>query len=292
MRLLGLLALAVMASVLSGCSGGADGDQPATIKEAEQAAQDLAVEATATTGVIRGFVVDEALAPLAGASVTLPDGRNTTTSEAGAFAFADLDAGTYFLQASLDGYVEVQQSVDVVAGVDAPEAVRILLARIPQATPFVEMLSAKIHLTGAVWATVPGVFGGGVSIGNLIGEGNYVFRSDITPGGTIAQTELVWEATQPLGEIGAGCGGTFDGDEEVQTACFEGASPIVARANATGDNLSADAVSYSFWARPFDPAPVGLQFDQAIDVFIAVFHNFLPRDGWTFTGDGEHPLPP
>jgi hypothetical protein len=224
--------------------------------------------------------------------VTLQGGRETTSNDAGAFGFDDLEAGTYFLQAALDGYVEVQQSVDVVAGVDAPEAVRVLLARIPQATPFIEMLSAKIHLTGAVWLTIPGQFSGGVSVGNLIGEGNYVFGIEITPGGTVAQTELVWEATQPLGEIGAGCGGTFDGDEPVQTDCFEGASPIVARANVTGDNLSADSISYSFWARPLDPAPVGLQFDQAIDVFITVFHNFMPRDGWTFTGDGEHPLPP
>ena len=145
--------------------------------------------------------------------------------------------------------------------------------------------------TGAVWLTIPGQFSGGVSVGNLIGEGNYVFGIDITPGGTVAQTELVWEPTQALGEFGAGCGGTYDGDDPVQTACVEGPSPIVARANATADNLSADSLSYSFWARPFDPVPVGLQFDQPVDAFITVFHNFLPRDGWTFVSDGPYPVP-
>ena len=284
--------LVAVVCVLSGCAAEAPDAQPATLKQAEEAAQNLAVEATATTGVIRGFVVDEALVPLEGALVTLAGGQNATTTPEGAFGFDGLEAGTYFLQAELEGYVSVQQSVDVVAGVDAPEAVRMLLGRVAQQAPFIEMLSAKIHLTGAVWVTIPGQFSGGVSVGNLIGEGNYVFGVEITPGGTVAQTELVWEATQALGEIGAGCGGTYDDGEAVQTACFEGTSPIVARANATAENLTADSLSYSFWARPFSPAPVGAQLDQSIDVFITVFHNFLPRDDWTFTGDGEHPVPP
>jgi Carboxypeptidase regulatory-like domain len=287
-----LLALVLSGVLLSGCSAAPPvADPAASLEDAEAAAESLDIEATETTGVIRGIVVDDTLKPLAGALVALSGGANTTTSAEGAFGFEELEPGTYFMVAALPGYTTVQQSVEVVVGVDVPEAVRILLSKLASATPFLETLSAKIHLTGAVWATVPGQFSGGVSVGNLIGEGNYVFGVEITPGGTVAQTELVWTATQPLGEIGAGCGGTYDHGDAVQTACFEGRSPIVARANATGDNLSADSLSYSFWARPFDPVPVGAQVDQAIDAYISVFHNFLPNEGWTFTNDGPHPVP-
>ena len=68
-------------------------------------------------GVIRGVVVDTAIVPLAGATVTLAGlERSTTTNENGAFQFDDLEPGSYFLEVRLLGYETVQSGTSVEAG--------------------------------------------------------------------------------------------------------------------------------------------------------------------------------
>src|SRR5687767_10257567 len=94
-----VLAATLLPTALPGGSGGGgDSEDPAAGVDFDE----LELEATATTGVIRGIVVDEAIRPVAGAEVgtTLPDGagaRNTTSADDGAFGFDGLPPGTYFL---------------------------------------------------------------------------------------------------------------------------------------------------------------------------------------------------
>src|SRR5919108_5926815 len=100
----------------------------------------LGLEATKTTGVIRGLVVDEAIAPLAGAAVTATGagvtGLELVTGDDGLFGFDGLDPGVYFLQASKPGYQNVQVDVEVVAGEDKPAPERLILLADPTTAPF------------------------------------------------------------------------------------------------------------------------------------------------------------
>jgi hypothetical protein len=290
------LALPLLLSfvALAGCSS--DGDPEAdALAEAERAAAELQVEATDTTGVIRGVVVDQAVRPLAGALVVLANSQmNATTSEAGVFAFEGLEAGTYFLTASLADYTTVQQSVDVIAGVDNPEAVKILLAAIPRAAPAVVTQASVIFISGSGWLQAPSPVGGtGVTVGGagVLGDGNWNFEVEVAPNGTIAQTELIWDMTTPLGENGRASGGTYEGNDGVHTETHTGPSPLVMRANATEGTETSDNVYYSFYAWPIAAAPFGFQFNQKVDVFVTVFYNFMPSEGWTFVEDGPYPVP-
>ena len=280
-----LVAVVGTALALAGCTGGATGGD-----DLAAAAEDIDVAATATTGVIRGVAVDEVLRPVAGAAVTLAggDGGATTTNEDGAFGFDGLAPGTYFLTVSADGYHPVQQSAEVVAGVSDPEPLKVLLAAIPRADPFIETLKVALFVSSSAWAA-----GGGVTAGGFgVIEGGFGFTEEISPNGTVAQTEFVWQKTSDLGTSAMASGGTYTEDDDVDAGSVTGPSPLVARANATAGSDKATQVSYTFWAWPTDPVPAGVHANQPVDVFINVFHNFRPDEGWTFAGNGAHPLPP
>ena len=81
--------LLVLALLLAGCS-----EPTETPDEPFDASLDDELEATAETGVIRGVVVDAAIVPVAGVTVTI-DGldQETTSNEAGAFGFDGLEPG-------------------------------------------------------------------------------------------------------------------------------------------------------------------------------------------------------
>ncbi len=90
-----LLALVAM----SGCFGGKDApkvDVP-------------------TTGSIEGFVLNEALAPIAGANVTI-DGNRTLTDQNGTFEFTGLAPGSFIVKATAPLFLGQQTTVQVVAG--------------------------------------------------------------------------------------------------------------------------------------------------------------------------------
>jgi hypothetical protein len=290
-RMRAAMLLAFLATAgLAGCSEGQDANAPGSLAEAELAADSLPVEATATTGVIRGIVVDEAIRPLSGVAIRLAGGANTTSNEAGAFGFDGLEAGTYFFTAAHRGYASVQQSVDVEVGIDDPPAVRVLLSALPTQAPFIEAFNTRLFLTTGAW--VAGV--GGVVVSSLlpIDEGSFAFGLDITPNATVSQAEFVWTATTPLGLSALAAGGTYGEDGAVETDGFPGQSPITARTLATIGNETADTVAFTFWAWPDGDLPAGVHVEQAVDVFVHVFHNLDPAEGWTFVADGAHALPP
>src|SRR5688572_1246245 len=124
-----LVAALALLPLLAGCSGDEDGPE-----------EPLA--ATATTGILRGVVVDEAIRPLLRVNVTLPlpDGTvlNSTTAEDGAFAFGDLVPGGYVVQARKLGYLDTAVSVNVTAGDGDPDGVRVLMGADVLNAPFVE----------------------------------------------------------------------------------------------------------------------------------------------------------
>ena len=122
----------VVALLLAGC---AEGGQPV---DDDEEFDDLQFEATDTTGVIRGVVIDDTITPIVGAKVAVTgQDLETESDDQGRFGFEDLEAGTYFLEISKPGFGKVQQSTDVQAGVAAPPVLKILMQKIPGSDPFV-----------------------------------------------------------------------------------------------------------------------------------------------------------
>lgn len=139
MRVLPVLLLALVA--LAGCSGNTPKEAPT---DEGGNFDDLGLEATATTGILRGIVVDSSIRPLPGANIGVagPDGANlTAVSDAeGRFAFDNLAPGTYLLRVSLLNYREAQTTADVVAGDDEPRVAKVQLERLFSQDPFSEAL--------------------------------------------------------------------------------------------------------------------------------------------------------
>ncbi len=82
-------------------------------------------------GTISGTVTDGAGNPLVGATVEIPQlGLTTTTNAQGAFAFADVPLGTYFVLARNPGYVEGNQTVTLTAA-EPNKVVSFVLSPVP-----------------------------------------------------------------------------------------------------------------------------------------------------------------
>ncbi len=114
---------AVAALVLSGCSSGG---------------KDTVLPSDPDTGILRGLVVDQAIAPIAGATVAISGGHNTTTDAAGSFNFTGLPPGDYIVQVTKGGFKAGQATTTVVAGDPEPDVVKLLLERISTATPYLD----------------------------------------------------------------------------------------------------------------------------------------------------------
>lgn len=306
------ITLLLVAVALAGCADGA-GEPPGG---GDPALRDLDLRATEDTGVIRGIVIDASVTPVAGATVTLQgSGASTTTNGNGAFGFSGLEPGSYFLTVEKPGFATVQSSTSVVAGVDEPPVLKVLLERIPGTQPFVEDLFLAGYLTcgAAVFATSVGctTFG---PVADAVGDQS-IFSVDYTQAPQWVQGELVWEATQPA--AGAFIWEIVRSEEPQTPQPHIGyretrESPALAYLNGTVTAEHAEwivekGLDFRFFGGPHElcripaepPAgsPVGWRFgcgltlEQEAEVFVHNFYNFSPAEGWRFTVDGAHPLP-
>lgn len=330
-----LLALAALAfSAFAGCAGskssagnlGADGKADAF----DNAVNDVNVQATATTGVIRGVVVDAAIRPLAKAVISVVTREKTlvtNTTLNGAFGFQGLQPGTYFLKAHKAGFTDQQVSVDVKAGVSDPPVSKIQLAvdrsfvkpyyNVVKHAGFVECTTSVLVLCGApnlifglecqgAFAPVPAY-----CIGNLTND-RFTWDEYFEPNATMIQSEMVWTSSQAaspalyfeMETLNGGCeGGGFLNNTR-------GESPIYATVNASVIQehkigvicpiyysvFSGDAVEAAAGSNPscLPGAPcigVGATVEQTFDMYMHSFYGFTPPAGWRFSKDGDPPLP-
>ncbi len=299
------VALAMVVVLVAGCSDKPDAQSQATGDE--QAPTDYGVEATSTTGVIRGYVVDEAIRPLANVSVTLVALNKTkATGDDGAFGFDGLEPGTYFIAASKQGYHSVQTSTEVVAGESEPPIVKVNLVAVPGQQPYVEAFSTQAYITCGVAVVATSV---GCStfpdVGRQLGD-NVYFPFEFTQLPKWTQGELVWEQTQPAGGamIWEIVDPNYPGTPQPHTGYREtAASPALAYINTTlleenqewvvGDG---NGVLYRIFAGPH-PACTGVGFgcgltlQQQMTAYVHNFFNFAPPEGWRFTVDGDPVVP-
>lgn len=198
-------ALLVTCILIAGCS-----DAP---KEETAAFDDVVPE-----GAIRGVVVDQAIVPIEGATVTVVGKELTATTDAnGAFAFPDVAPGTYFLEASHPFYDTQQTSVEVTEGT-AP-ITKLQLSRLVFESPYTSQVHLRGYLScssnaGGIIAEECGEGAGVPCSAPVIGDvpvigcqrlggapDNVPEATFFTDGGPVKtiQAEVVWEPTLVVG---------------------------------------------------------------------------------------------
>ena len=298
-----LAGLCTLLMLLSGCAGPGGGSAPPAL---DDGLEELDLQATSDTGVIRGVVVDEAIRPLAGVLVTLsvPGGtRSANTTAEGLFGFDGLAPGTYFLSAQRLGYGSIQQSTDVRAGEDQPPAVRILLTRAADFAPYFEL---RVY-EGYIQCTLSFLVLCGIAnlyTGESVTNDRYAWTWHFQPNATLLQAELVWDSTQSLSP-------TMyfdmrpDGDcDEGFGNSTEGESPVFATINGTeftegGIDLEQCGVYFALFSGHNEPLPrwpvtgwgFGATVQQQFRMYVHTFYDFLPPPGWQYSVDGDPTLP-
>lgn len=299
MRSLAIVAL-LAGALLAGCSSSSD-DPPAS--GPEPTFDDLGLQATDSTGVIRGVVVDDAIRPVAGASVVLRGEMNleTASTDIGTFGFDGLPAGTYFLTVSKLGYFEAQQSTEVVAGVAEPAIAKVLLTVDAANLPYVEAFTFEGYIECSGTFVVVGF--AACSAANIAGnltQDHFSSYHSLSKKPTWLQSEMVWQSTQALGgkmsvmySWDGGCGLLCDHQ-------VDGVSPLLLTANATAiEEINGGDYSEDLFIRVFNEGldetqvgvggGLGLTLQQRFTVYTHAFHGYEPPAGWRFSS-GE-PVP-
>jgi hypothetical protein len=188
------IAWGLLVLTLAGCS---EAEPPAPA--ADGSFDGLGLKATEDTGVLRGVVFDEAIRPLQGVAVSITgaDGpvATATTNDDGAFGLDGLAPGEYFLAASKAGYAKAAASARVVAGLDDPDAVKILLAADPASRPYPVQHVMDGYLSCSARVVLTAYPAGEC----LDSDTSQVFYAlDRVP--DFIQSEMAWDSTQALGD--------------------------------------------------------------------------------------------
>jgi hypothetical protein len=303
-----LLAMALLA----GCAGGSDGNQPT-----DEEFDDLDLEATSTTGVIRGVVVDEAVRPVSGATVALSGSTTgeTTSNDDGLFGFSGLQPGPHFVSVSKPGFVAAQSSTEVVAGVAEPPILKVLLTADPTTAPYV----ATYVFDGFIecsFSLVAVGFAACSSAEQFNDRFSDTYEIDRLP--DWAQAEMVWDSTQAASED---LGLVFSVPPRESTlydnyAEAGGPSPLTIQANQTTMaeyGVLEQGVIFRVFNEPIEGTetgdPVngddclerpqlggcttgfGFTVEQSFQVYTNLFYGFTPDPEWRFIEDGPHPVP-
>lgn len=286
-----LAVLALLSFSLAGCSGGGGKGGPD-----DDPTAGLGLEATDTTGVIRGVVVDQAIVPVQDVVISISTtDLSTKSNEVGAFGFEGLEPGTYFLTAHKAGYADIQQSTVVEADVAEPPIVKIQLVADPSSAPSYEIFEFHGYLECNV--AVPLLFF--TCTDPVTGEpiGNDNFQAAYTLGGNASflHVSLVWDPSQPVGtelyynicDVDAFC----DSLESIREA-QGGTGPLVSDLNET--QLKEINESGGVGIQVSGNGEMGLagvEYQQRFDAYIVAFHGFVPPEGYAFHKDGAPVLP-
>jgi hypothetical protein len=273
-----VVATAFIAMAFAGCSGQGNGAAAEPTVE-PIAFEDLTV--TESKGLIRGLVLSETITPIQGATVSLiSEAKTLVTDEQGAFVFNELEPGDYFLSVSKVGYLSIQASATVVAGVAEPQIVKVQLV--------VDKAAATLYTVLQKWDGFLQCGFTVVVLGfNACGliDDRFINNFDMSALPTFVQGEMVWKSTQTLSpdlNLGFYEGGVTNWNS------VEGPSPQVT--NTTGEEILDHRGNEStvLPMRVFPPytLPVGMTLEQQFTVFVTMTYGFTPRAGWLFIEEG------
>lgn len=290
-----LVLLLLSTTVLAGCSDDAAGPG------AEDTTIDGDLTATSDTGVIRGIVVDSTITPVANVTVRLAGTAEATLTNAlGEFGFSDLDPGTHFISTSKVGWSSVQQSVDVIAGVERPPLVKFQITPHSGLRPYNQGYQFDGFLACSVRAFAYGMACDALETGVLEDRIAVDYTLDRVPDWVVS--ELTWESTQQLGdEMSFNIRRT---DTNADTVDIEGSSPLsltmdraVAEQAEFGAGMNMRIIVFTSHLKETEPPGgvlwgAGLQWEQQFTAFTHVFYNYLPPEDWRFLDDPTVPSPP
>lgn len=305
--------LLLAAAFLAGCTQA----NPAPAPEGEADFDDLGLQADETTGVMRGVVIDDAIRPLVGVliNVTGTAAHSTTTNDEGLFGLSNLEPGTYFVSASKAGFLPTQQSVEVIAGVEEPPIVKILLTADATTAPF-----AQTHaFDGYIECSVSFV-AAGLAACSAVGLPNdkFIVTYSLERPPQWIQSEMHWASTQAVSPeldlvySAPGSGALLDNYAEDY-----GPSPLLIQVNQTlaaNRSLGAGAdLMVRVFNQPIegtetgDPVGgddcidrpflggcttgVGVTLQQRFTILTTVFYGYQPPADWLYVVDGPYPAP-
>lgn len=307
-----LLVWMLIAVAFAGCA-----EAPAEPEEVDETFDDCEscdVEVTSDTGAIRGVVVDSSISPIAEATIIISgagDEFELVSDDEGRFAKGGLAPGAYFLKATKYGFDEVQSSVEVVAGVETPDIVRIQMVASFTEEPF----SVSFNFKGRVVCSYQAV----IITAPCVTD----YTSLVCPGGCAPQLrEVQGDARDWEQEIGQGwkshiiemtwkssaqgtseqLGFAVSHTERTSThwyGTFGGESPLLARFDCCGGHPSNQNAPEGI---PEEGLPnlltfvnvrgggVQLAVEQDFEVFTHTFHNLAAPEDWSFIAGDEVPF--
>ena len=308
--------LVLLASLVAGCSGDPRGE-PTPMTDFS----DLEGQVTATTGILRGVVVDERIIPVVGADVGLSGGQtpNQTTDDQGRFLFSGLEPGTYFVQVRSKLHTSQQTSAEVIAGEAEPKIVRILVERLFKQDPYVVQVvregffqcsqaGAGLYASSnCVYDPYRWAFGPGGSptqpVDNVTTQ-QREWHSDVGAGWQSLVFEMEWTPTSQgtsanMGIIVSTYKPERDGAHHF--ARLIGPSPLRGQIDVGVEHETASGVdpttippeglvnmSYFVSVQQGDLGP-GLAINQQFKLYLTMFHYGTPPEGWSIV-NGD-PLP-
>lgn len=315
----------VLLLALVGLAGCAEEAAPEEASDSEAAFEGLEGNVSDDTGLIRGIVLDDAIVPVAQATITLQgEGRSITSNEEGAFLFDLLAPGTYFLTVEKLGYNTTQTSASVEAGNPRPEIVKVRLVQDKANQPFVEAAQFDGFIMCSGRAVVIGL-----AVCSTVGVGDDDFIRNYEPSFRphFIQSELVWKSTQALGDALSYSITCLSGppcpDGQITIARHEGKSPLLLQVNATTaeefklgageqpislrvfshgmeetdipeetvyDAAGIDCVAWPvIFADCIRFGGIGMTVDQQFTGYTHMFNLYAPPEDWRFTQDGNPP---
>ncbi len=253
------------------------------------------------TGAIRGVVVDEAVVPVEGATVTLlGEGISTLTDEGGMFTFADLSPGVYFVNVTSLTHEGVQVSVEVVAGVE-PAITRVQVARLFEGTAFVDQqqIQGFINCGYSAYLRSPCIIdytqlacpGGCAPILYGISGDVRRFIVPVDDGWQSRINEMVWE---PSTGTSPSLSMTVSFYNRTTSHSYDGAagvSPLRHQMDVKPDVGHPEWIpeeglaDYLVFVNPHTEGsdlPVALVLSQGFELFSSTFYYGLPPEGWSF----------
>ncbi len=264
---------ALILTSLAGCADtGPTQEEPEIFQE---------VKTTSDKGVIRGIVVNENIVPVEGASVlVMPGDMKATTDKDGAFVMTDVEPGVYFLTAKAADHGTTQTSVEVKAGVEKPDIVRMMIAYVPPPVPMWQELTYKFSTAGSGW--VGGV--GGIVFFDPTGEGHFSNSFEIEGNTTWYQSELVWTPQQPLSASLRLYSG-LSGEDMSASKVVAGQSPLLTTYTDEDITTKGPMTQGNTMYVDNGELPAGVAVYQQATLYAHAFQNWMPPEGWRFTDD-------
>ncbi|MEK6984965.1 MAG: carboxypeptidase-like regulatory domain-containing protein [Candidatus Thermoplasmatota archaeon] len=312
-----LLSIGLLAAlVLSGCAASSE-DGSSSLNEPNK------VDATDTTGGIRGVVVDQSITPIVDAVISIAgaEKREARSDENGGFVVSGLKPGTYLVKASHPFFEDGQTSAEVVAGESEPKVTKIQLNQVIFGKPFAQLQKFKGYIEcsadigGALFSEECGE-GVGVECvmpplpcGRVGGLDSNQVQTDFFLGANDVKSLLVETTWTPtIGAATSGhlrvivatdfvcdpfCGGNFFYDNlNDEGACND--APVIQRndesiaaLNLTGDTR----ISHFVWAcGTGGTLPIDLQLGQSFEFYVTASYLLPLPEGYSFLAGSPEPF--